>query len=70
MAKTAIEKSHSKSSNAALTLVCLLTAIGFAGLFAFLGLKEQLTQTLFLIGLIGSGVILGLGVVLLFLFRR
>ena len=33
MAKTSLEKSHSKASNAKLTLLCLLTAIASTGIW-------------------------------------
>lgn len=41
MAKTSLEKSHSKASNAKLTLICFLTILFFGILWAGLVLLKQ-----------------------------
>lgn len=41
MAKTSLEKSHSKASNAKLTLICFLTVLFFGILWAGLVLLKQ-----------------------------
>ena len=41
MAKTSLEKSHSKASNAKLTLICFLTILFFAILWCGLVLLNQ-----------------------------
>lgn len=68
--KTQLEKSHSKKSNAILTLICLLTAL-FLGLFvvslSYYFVKET---TILLIVSIVSGVLTLLGTLVLLAFKR
>ena len=68
--KTALEKSHSKSSNAKLTLLCLLAAVAFAALFASLMLIPKLPTYLSIILIAASAIILVLCVLLLKAFKR
>lgn len=58
MAKTSLEKSHSKASNFALTCICLLGIIAFGLIFSGLGLLK-LYQTYGIICLV-VGIVLGI----------
>ena len=62
MAKTSLEKSHSKASNAKLTLICFLTVLFFGILWAGLVLLKQ--EKTFGIILTCAG---GIGTILCFL---
>ena len=62
MAKTSLEKSHSKASNAKLTLICFLTILFFAVLWCGLVLIKQ--EKTFGIILTCAG---GIGTILCFL---
>lgn len=42
-----LQRSHSAKSNALLTLLCILAAIGFFGFFASLGLMDSLSKGMF-----------------------
>ena len=53
MAKTSLEKSHSKASNAKLTFVCLLATISVS--FLWVGIALVVNNPLF------GGIVLGLG---------
>ncbi len=46
MAKSSLQKSHSKASNAKLTLLCLLTAIASTGIWAGVAIIILLTDFL------------------------
>ena len=59
---TSLEKSHSKSSNAKLTLICFLLSLSFAGVW--LGLLLIFAYELMVVGIITSAASL----LLLFLF--
>ena len=69
MAKTSLEKSHSKSSNFKLTMICLLASLGVASLFVGLGFLKQY-QTLAIILLAAGGVLTLLGLLLINKFTR
>ena len=59
MAKTSLEKSHSKASNAKLTLICFLTILFFGILWAGLVLlKESKTFGIILTCAGGVGTVL------------
>ena len=59
MAKTSLEKSHSKASNAKLTLICFLTILFFGVLWAGLVLlKESKTFGIILTCAGGVGTVL------------
>jgi len=42
-----LAKSHSVKSNLTLTLICILAAIGFFGIFASLGFMDLLSKPIF-----------------------
>lgn len=72
MPKTSLEKSHSKSSNAKLTLLSLFTILFFSLFWVSLTmipLFENL-KTILLITCIASGVLSALGLVGFNLFKR
>ena len=69
-AKTSLARSHSASSNFLLTLICLLAALAFAGLFLTLGFYSSFAAPLFWVLLLGSGGLLVLSLFLLFAFKR
>lgn len=60
MAKTSLEKSHSKASNAKLSMNCILLAIFVGAFFAGLGLmpttivEDSLALALIIVGAIGT----------------
>jgi len=62
-----LKKSHSKSSNAKLTLLCLLATVALAGAVVFIGsmIANFLDPT---IAYIGGGVCVGVTVLCLLLF--
>lgn len=68
--KTELEKSHSKSSNALLTIICLLTALFLA--FAIVSLSYYLLKSndIALIAAIASGCLTVLGTISLLIFKR
>lgn len=59
MAKTSLEKSHSKASNFKLTLLCLLTAIASTGIWAGVAVIFFL-KDLLVLGIIISAITLAL----------
>ena len=67
--KSSLERSHSKSSNAKLTLLCLLSSIAFAGAVVFIGsmIANYLEPT---IAYIGAGVCVAVVVLCLLMFSR
>ena len=66
-----LARSHSKTSNALLTILCFLTAMGFAVLFFGLGLYGmESTENIGLILAIAGGVVTGLGILGGLLFKR
>ena len=68
--QTSRAASHSKESNRSLTAVCLLGAVGFACLAAFLGLSGSISKASFIIGTLISGSALAVSMLLLALFKR
>ena len=68
--QTSRAASHSKGSNRSLTVVCLLGAVGFACLAAFLGLSGSISKASFIIGALISGSALVISMLLLTLFKR
>ena len=68
--RTSRAASHSKGSNRSLTAVCLLGAVGFACLAAFLGLSGSFSKPAFIIGVLISGSALVISMLLLTLFKR
>ena len=62
--------SHSKSSNAVLTSLCLIGAFGFSGVAAFLGLANILPQQTYVLGAVVSGAVLLVSAVALMAFKR
>ena len=66
-----LARSQSKSSNAFLTILCFLTALGFALLFFGLGLYGlEASKNIGLILAICGGVVTGLGILGGLLFKR
>lgn len=66
-----LKKSHSKASNAKLTLLCILTAIAFAVLWVGLGLIGLADyKTLGIVLTAVGGAVSALGLVGFALFRR
>lgn len=64
-----LKRSHSKSSNAKLTLLCLLSSVALAGAFVFVGctLAEYIPGT---IAYIAAGVCIAVVVLCLLMFSR
>lgn len=60
MAKTSLEKSHSKASNAKLSFICFLLALSVGAFFAGLGLlptvlvEDALAIALLIVGAFGT----------------
>lgn len=69
MAKTDLQKSHSKVSNFKLTLICLILAIGFGALWVGIGLINDYEKLGYTVAACG-GVATLLGVVLVNKFSR
>lgn len=67
---TSLAASHSESSNAFLSAVCVLGAFGFAGIFAFLALKGIVPDNVFALGAIVSGAVCAVSAAILMFFRR
>ena len=70
MAKTSLEKSHSKASNFKLTLICFLTILFFAVLWGGLTLLKGSHQTIGIIATCAGGAGTLLCLVLLNAFSR
>lgn len=70
MAKTSLQKSHSKSSNLALTLLCLLVATCFVSLFCVLAYFEKLSSPLNILLPVAIGGVALMSLSLLLLFHR
>lgn len=69
MAKTNLEKSHSKVSNFKLTLICLILALGFGVLWVGIGLIHDYEKLGYIITAIG-GVSTLVGLLLVNKFSR
>lgn len=70
MAKTSLEKSHSKASNAKLTFLCMLASIFTSGVFACLALfKGNFDNFGIIICCIGGGCLL-LSIICLLALRK
>ena len=67
---SSLARSHSKSSNAKLTLLCLFSVICFSSLWVFLGLYQDIDKTISLIGIISSGLLTLLCLLLFNKFKR
>ncbi|MBR5768514.1 MAG: hypothetical protein IKZ81_06085 [Clostridia bacterium] len=67
---TTREQSHSAESNTRLTLIALLGALGFAGVFAALALRESVSSAAFVPLLTGSIIALAASLLLFAGFRR
>lgn len=67
---TSLAKSHSKSSNAKLTLLCLFSIVCFSALWVFLAMFNDLDKTISLIGTITSGVLTFLCLLMFNSFKR
>ena len=70
MAKTSLEKSHSKASNFKLTMICFILAIGISAIWAGLALVDTDYQTLGIIVASVGGVIALLFFILIGKFAR
>ena len=70
MKKTSLSASHSSRSNGVLTFVCMVGALGFAGVFAFLGAYDKLPRTAFIAGTAASGIMTAVSAISLLLFKR
>lgn len=68
--KTSRSRSHSVGSNLHLTLICMLGALGFAGVFALLALKSVLPESVFTPAFYGAAAALGVSLLLAATFRR
>ncbi len=68
--KTSLEKSHSKWSNTKLTALCIIASFAVSLFWLFLGLKDQLHQAVFYVGLGASLVVSVLCLVLFNHFKR
>ncbi len=68
--RNSLAASHSKSSNAYLTFLCLLGAFGFAGMAMFAGLSKVLPQAAFITGVIASAAAFLVSALALVLFKR
>ena len=68
--RTSRAKSHSASSNARLTCVALLGAVGFAGIFASFALREAIGFAAFAVMLTACAVALCASIMLFAGFRR
>ncbi len=70
--KTAIEKSHSKSSNAKLTLLCIVTILAFSALWVGLAFLQHPTFPLPIAWIItiAGGVVTVLGLLGFNVFKR
>lgn len=64
------EQSHSAESNTRLTVIALLGAVGFAGVFAALALRESVSTAAFVPMLTASAVALFASLMLFAGFRR
>lgn len=67
--KSSLERSHSKSSNAKLTLLCVLSSIALAGAVVFIGsmIAEYLKPV---IAWIGAGACVAITALCLLMFSR
>lgn len=67
--KDSLARSHSKSSNAKLTLLCLFSSVALAGAVVFIGamIASYIDP---LIAWIGSGVCVGIVILCLLMFSR
>lgn len=68
--KTSRERSHSVGSNLHLMLICVMGALGFAGIFALLALKNTLAAAVFTPVLYAVAAALGVSLLLMATFRR
>ena len=69
MAKTSLEKSHSKASNFKLTMMCLLAAISFSLIFVGLAILNKY-KTFGIILAVAGGILIILSYLMISRFTR
>lgn len=70
MKRSSLAASHSSRSNGVLAFLCIVGALGFAGIFAFLGAYGMLPQPAFIAGVAASGAMNAVSAISLLLFKR